>query len=339
MPLKLKEIFLICADAKELIHWLIGLSVLINLEGKTCVNCDNGKFGLRKDSSYSSDGFVWRCSNKSCNKKISIRTGSWFEKHKLTLEKVLLITYFWVYKASESFVRHELDIASQTVVDWYNYSREVCTCILEKSSEKIGGVGKIVEIDESKFGKRKFHKGRRVDGVWVFGGIERETKRCFFTTVADRTRETLLEIIKNNIQPGTTIISDCWKAYDILDREGFEHLKVNHSLNFVDPDTGAHTNTIESTWRALKKSLPVSGTVKSLYDTYFSQYCIRKKYLTDCQDPFLKFLELISSVYNPSLLVSKLTSISEEPSVPKQRKVLQPLDYNSPNDSLDDFML
>ena len=85
----------------------------------------------------------------------------------------------------------------------------MCTCILEKSSEKIGGVGKIVEIDESKFGKRKFHKGRRVDGVWVFWGIERETKRCFFTTVADRTRETLLEIIKNNIQPGTTIISDC----------------------------------------------------------------------------------------------------------------------------------
>ena len=73
MPLKLKEIFLICADAKELIHWLIGLSVLINLEGKTCGNCDNGKFGFRRDSSYSSDGFVWRCSNKSCNKKISIR--------------------------------------------------------------------------------------------------------------------------------------------------------------------------------------------------------------------------------------------------------------------------
>jgi hypothetical protein len=49
----------------------------------------------------------------------------------------------------------------------------------------------------------------------------------------------------------------------------FEHLKVNHSLNCVDPDSGAHANTIESTWRVLKKFLPKYGTVKSLYDTYF----------------------------------------------------------------------
>jgi hypothetical protein len=147
---------------------------------ENCGSCNNGKFGLRKDSSYSSDGFVWRCSNKACHKKNSIRTGSWFENHRLTLEKVLLITYFWVYTASESFVRHELDIASQTIVDWYNYAKEVCTFVLERNSEKIGEVGNIAEIDESKFGKRKFHKGQKVDGVWVFGGIERETKRwCF----------------------------------------------------------------------------------------------------------------------------------------------------------------
>jgi hypothetical protein len=96
-------------------------------------------------------------------------------------------------------VRHELDLCRQTVVDWYNFSREVCTSILEKNSEKLGGPGKIVEIDESKFGKRKFHKGRRVDGVWLFGGIERETKRCFFTTVSERTRETLLECKANTL--------------------------------------------------------------------------------------------------------------------------------------------
>jgi hypothetical protein len=74
---------------------------------------------------------------------------------------------------------------------------------------------------------------------------------------------------KDNIKPGTTIINDYWKAYDCLNKEGFEHLKVNHSLNFVDPDSGAHTNTIESTWRALKKSLPKYGIVKPLHDTSF----------------------------------------------------------------------
>ena len=34
------------------------------------------------------------------------------------------------------------------------------------------------------------------------------------------------------------------KAYDCLTDEGYSHLSVNHSLNFVDPDTGAHTQRL-----------------------------------------------------------------------------------------------
>ncbi|MEW8542877.1 MAG: transposase [Candidatus Thiodiazotropha sp.] len=87
----------------------------------------------------------------------------------------------------------------------------------------------------------------------------------------------LVSIIKENIEPGSIIISDCWKAYNSLSEEGFQHLMVNHSVNFVDPESEAHTNMIKSTWRALKKSLTKHGAVKSLYDSYFSQYCVRKK--------------------------------------------------------------
>ena len=41
-------------------------------------------------------------------------------------------------------------------------------------------------------------------------------------------------------------MSDLWRAYDCLNDEGFQHLTVNRSLNFVDPDTGAHTQNIEN---------------------------------------------------------------------------------------------
>ena len=189
---------------------------------------------------------------------MSIRQGSWFSNSNLTLETIVLLTYFWVYRTEQEFVKHELGISHTTIVDWYNISREVCISILEKFSQQIhvGGPGKVVEIDESKFGKRKYHEGRRVDGVWVFGRIERETKNCFFKCFHDRTANTLISIIKEHILPGTTIYSDCWKAYNSLNSECFSHLTVNHSVNFVDPETGTHTNTIESTWRALKKSLP-----------------------------------------------------------------------------------
>ena len=37
-----------------------------------------------------------------------------------------------------------------------------------------------VKIDESKFVKRKYNRGRVVDGHWVFGGMERTTGECFF---------------------------------------------------------------------------------------------------------------------------------------------------------------
>ncbi|EFX60123.1 hypothetical protein DAPPUDRAFT_19746, partial [Daphnia pulex] len=98
-------------------------------------------------------------------------------------------------------------------IDWANFCREVAEDIVINNSEKIGGVGVVVEIDESKFGKRKYNRGKRVDGVWVFGGVERETGKCFLVVVQNRTATTLLAVIKEWIKPGTTIISDCWKSY------------------------------------------------------------------------------------------------------------------------------
>ena len=61
-----------------------------------------------------------------------------------------------------------------------------------------------------------------MDGVWVFGGIDRETKDCFFfKCVENRTAETLVKLIKDNIKSGPPIISDCWKAHSSLKDEGF----------------------------------------------------------------------------------------------------------------------
>ncbi len=58
-----------------------------------------------------------------------------------------------------------------TVVDWFNFGCEVCTEIIKADSERICGPGKIVELDKSKFSKRKNNKGRLVGGQWVFVGL------------------------------------------------------------------------------------------------------------------------------------------------------------------------
>ena len=66
-----------------------------------------------------------------------------------------------------------------TLVDWYSFAREVCLQIAISDNEQIGGDGVIVEIDESKFRKRKYYRGRRVD---VVGFLEelRVAKKFFF---------------------------------------------------------------------------------------------------------------------------------------------------------------
>ena len=124
--------------------------------------------------------------------------------------------------------------------------REVCADrIMEQHARPIGGPGTTVEIHESKFSKMKYHKGRYIEGQWVFGGICRETKACFLVPVERRDKEILLPIIRAQILPGARVMSDMWKAYYCLQDEGYHHLTVNHRLNFVDPDTRAHTQSIE----------------------------------------------------------------------------------------------
>ena len=36
-------------------------------------------------------------------------------------------------------------------------------------------------------------------------------------------KSTLLEIIKECIEPGTRIVSNCWKAYGNLEKHGYNH--------------------------------------------------------------------------------------------------------------------
>jgi hypothetical protein len=61
---------------------------------------------------------------------------------------------------------------------------------LERSSVRIGGPNKTVEIDESKFGRRKY-KGHPVKGQWVYGDVERESGQTCLVPAQDRTADTL----------------------------------------------------------------------------------------------------------------------------------------------------
>ena len=72
--------------------------------------------------------------------------------------------------------------------------------------------------------------------------------------VPDRSAATLCQVLRDNIADGSTIYTDCWKGYRTteLEEAGFSHMTVNHRYNFLDPDSGVHTQGIERLWGSAK---------------------------------------------------------------------------------------
>ena len=167
-----------------------------------------------------------------------------------------------------------------------------------EQGEPIGGDNVEVEIDETKIGKRKFHRGKRVEGQWVFGGCQKDdSDKMFLVPVPCRTKDVLLPLIQRWILPGSVISSDCWKPYMSISNlpENYTHRKVNHSIGFKAED-GTCTNTIEGSWRHLKRSLP-HATRQNDYAGYLAEYLYRKK--NRDYDLFEKFTDDLAYVFAP----------------------------------------
>ena len=100
--------------------------------------------------------------------------GYFFERRKLLFVQMLTIMYNWSRGCKQAQTMVDSSTSKNTMVDWYNFCRDIYMKVLESHDfPKIGGEGKIVETDEFKFGKRKYHRGAHQDGQWVFGGVER----------------------------------------------------------------------------------------------------------------------------------------------------------------------
>ncbi|KAJ8049109.1 hypothetical protein HOLleu_01702 [Holothuria leucospilota] len=191
-------------DKLTTIKWLQQQKIIH--ESPTCSKCGQTmKFEAITGTKAPSDGYRWRCRNRGPNphqSTQSIRKHSWFEKSNLSLGQLLQFTYWWSRNVSQDLMEHELGISSATCVDWCNFAREVCEEYLLRHSTPIGGPDVIVEIDEAKFGKRKYHRGRMQEGQWVFGGRERNQRdKIFMEAVGARDEQTLLPLIKKWILP------------------------------------------------------------------------------------------------------------------------------------------
>jgi len=144
----------------------------------------------------------------------------------------------------------------KTVIDWFMFIRDDCSADRLAQPIVLGDPGQTVAIDESVVARAKpgYGRGRRVPPQWVFSSVELGTGQFFMELVPRRDANTLVPVIQRHIRPGTRVWSDEWAAYAGLNQVGYIHETVNHSVQYVHPVTGVHTNNIEARWSACKAS-------------------------------------------------------------------------------------
>ncbi len=146
--------------------------------------------------------------------------------------------------------------------------------------------------------QRKSYNAR----VWVFGLVDTSVTPAlgYMEIVNDRRAVTLLPIIQAHVAPGTTIHSDQWAAYNnMLSLPNVSsYSAVNHSLHFVDPVTGTHTQNVESYWNRVKtKFKRMKGCDGHQLPSYLDEFMWRERFTTSHKDAFNSILGEIAQQY------------------------------------------
>ena len=98
-------------------------------------------------------GCRWKFGSRDCRTKFSLRTDMWLKGLKLGYREIILFIYYWSKDYTKIiFVREELQIAKEAVIDFNNHLWEVSAAGLIVNLISIGVSNMTAEGDESLFG-------------------------------------------------------------------------------------------------------------------------------------------------------------------------------------------
>ncbi len=212
----------------------------------------------------------FRCREKECGKRFSVRTGTIMESSNLGYQLWAMALYFCLtnLKGVSSMKLHrDLGITQKSA--WHLTHR------IRKALESNSGFfDSPVEIDETYIGglERNKHKdkkqnaGRGAVGKSAVVGIkERKSNKVKAKVVEDTKKETLQDFVNENVEGEAEKYTDENRSYRGLNN----HKKVNHSMGkWVDEM--AHTNGIESFWSMFKRGF--HGTYHKMSHKHLQRY-------------------------------------------------------------------
>jgi transposase-like protein len=224
--------------------------------------------------SYLTTRRVWKC--KACKKQYSVKVGTIFENSPLPLSKWLPAV--WLISNSKNGISsHELGRALGITQKsaWFMLHR-IRLAMQTESFVRLSGE---IEVDETYIGgkARNMHASDRkrkgavrgrstTDKVPVLGMVERGG-RVKAEVVPNVRAKTLRPRVIDAVEVGSALYTDAYRSYTGLDI-AYDHQTIDHAERYVDGKV--HTNSIESFWSLLKRSL--SGTYISVEPFHLFRY-------------------------------------------------------------------
>jgi transposase-like protein len=230
---------------------------------------------------YKCAGNKYKC--KNTGKYFNVRTGTIFDNTKIPLQKWFMALYvFSSHKKGISSHQLAKDISVTQKTGWFLLHRLRYAFDHPNFKKVVGG---IVEIDEVGIGGQSYYKhsnkkikneeGATISGKASVMGMRERDGIVKAQVVKDRTMETLLPVVYENVAPDSVIMTDDLHAYQHLKKD-FEHHSVNHSAKeFVNGM--AHINGIENFWSHLKRGIDgiYHWVSKEHLQAYINEFTLR----------------------------------------------------------------
>jgi transposase-like protein len=143
--------------------------------------------------------------------------------------------------------------------------------LMDQGNDLLGGNGELIEADEAYQGgtrRLSVQKNKWTNKEPIFGMVERYG-RIKAVHVKSTGARVLHPRIQSSIAAGATIYTDDARVYTRLDKLGYTHESVNHSVEEYVRGS-IHTNTIEGFWSLFKNS--IKGTHHVISPKYLQLY-------------------------------------------------------------------
>ena len=293
LPYTLKDFQRQYSDDATCLEWLRNY---LYPDGIFCETCEavTKHHRVKSRPSYSCD---------HCGHHVHPTAGTIFHKSPTPLTTWFYAIYLMAQTRcgiSAKQIQRETGVTYKTA--WRMF-KQIRTMLDEEKAAPLGGKsGPGVEMDEMYYGgRRKGMVGRPLGGdcrekkVTVIGMVERKG-RVRAVVAADVKGPTMLGLVKEHVLPKSTVFTDDFASYDVMDRHinEYVHRRINHSEKiYVMGDV--HTNTIEGFWSLIKNGIRgVYHSVGRHYlQTYLNEYSFRYNRRFDEQPMFLSFLQQV----------------------------------------------